>query len=224
MLTRSPGRMTPRVVMASVWGMSMTENASGQTSTRVRLTPSTAIEPLETRSGVQLGSIPKARNSHSPSWRRSRRTAVGVDMTLDEMPSQAVADLQRPLEVDAIAGLRVSQVGAGQGLGPGLDLEVVRRGGDDRQAAAVDRHALAEFQRLAAGQARPDDRQAPAGVLLDNPLDPAQSFDQSREHVQAPRLLVSTAVGRQLLPEGRQPITPAPARLTLSMVARWEAG
>ena len=38
--------------------------------------PSTAIDPLDTSRGVQAGSMPKARNSHSPSCRRSRRVAV----------------------------------------------------------------------------------------------------------------------------------------------------
>ncbi len=162
MLTRSPGRMRPSVVTARVWGISMTEKPSGPTSTRVRLTPSTAIEPLETRSGVQLGSISKARNSHSPSGRRSRRTGGRVDMALDEMASQAVAHFQGPLEVDTIAGSPIAQVGSGQGLGPGLDLEAGAGDCDDRQAAAVDRHALAQFQRLAAGQIPPVDRQAAA--------------------------------------------------------------
>ena len=76
MFTRSPGLSRPRVVTARVWGMSMIENPSDQTSTRVRLTPSTAIDPLETSRRVQAGSSVKARNSHSPSCRRSRRIAV----------------------------------------------------------------------------------------------------------------------------------------------------
>ena len=215
MLTRSPGRVMPRVVMASVWGMSMTENASGQTSTRVRLTPSTAIEPLETRSGVQLGVDPKGEEFPLPLLAPLAEDGGGVDMTLDKMSAQAVAHFQRPLEVDAIAGLLVSQVGSGQGLrarpGPRT---VVAGGRDDGQAAAVHRHAFAEFQRLAAGQARPDDRQSAAAVLLDNPLEPAQAFDQSREHAQALR---SWIAARPLVPavDGRQPIDAVSSLLDL---------
>src|SRR5271166_3251583 len=76
MLTRSPGLSNPSVVTARVCGMSMTEKPSVQTSTSVRLTPSTAIDPLGTSSPVQAGSRVNARNSHSPSDRRSRSTAV----------------------------------------------------------------------------------------------------------------------------------------------------
>ena len=162
MLTRSPGLSSPRVVTARVWGMSMTENPSGQTSTRVRLTPSTAIDPLGTSSGVQAGSSVKARNSHSPSCRRSRRIGRGVDVPLDEMAAQAVADPERPLEVDAVAGSLVAQVGAEQGLRPRLDLEPLALGGHDGQAAAVDRHALADRQRLGPARARPGVNRLPA--------------------------------------------------------------
>src|SRR6185312_11110345 len=86
MLTRSPGWRVPSVVTARVCGMSMIEKPSAKTSTRVRLTPSTAIEPLETMSGVQAGSMPKARNSQSPSRRRSRRTAVASTCPCTKWP------------------------------------------------------------------------------------------------------------------------------------------
>src|SRR5208337_4407692 len=76
MLTRSPGLSNPSVVTARVCGMSMTEKPSVQTSTSVRLTPSTAIDPLGTSSPIQAGSRVNARNSHSPSDRRSLSTAV----------------------------------------------------------------------------------------------------------------------------------------------------
>ena len=46
-----------------------------------------------------------------------------VDMTLDEMATQAVAHFEGPLEVDAVARLPVAQVGSGQGFRAGLDLE-----------------------------------------------------------------------------------------------------
>ena len=86
----------------------MTENPSGQTSTRVRLTPSTAIEPLET-SRRRPGRVEREGQELPfallPPLAEDRR---GVDMTLDEMAAQAVADAERPLEVDAIARLRRS--------------------------------------------------------------------------------------------------------------------
>ena len=61
---------------------------------------------------------------------------------------------------------------------------------DDGQAATADGHALAEFERLAGGKARPGDRQAPPAVFLDHLLEPTQSFNQSREHVQRSSLQV----------------------------------
>ena len=75
----------------------------------------------------------------------------------------------------------LAQVGAEQGLGPGLDLEPLALGGDDRQAAAVDRHALADRQALGPAPARRRVNRLP-GILSIDPLDPAQHFDQPREH------------------------------------------
>src|ERR687894_752721 len=47
-LTRSPGPFRPRVVTAAVCGISATVKPSSSTSTTVRLTPSTVIEPFST--------------------------------------------------------------------------------------------------------------------------------------------------------------------------------
>ena len=66
----------------------MTEKASSQTSTSVRLTPSTAIDPLETRSGVQSDSMRKGEEfplSFVPTVAQNRRR---VDMPLDKMSAQ----------------------------------------------------------------------------------------------------------------------------------------
>ena len=51
----------------------------------------------------------------------------GVDVPLDEMAAQAVADPQRRSRFTAVARRLVAQVGAEQGLGPGLDLEPLAR-------------------------------------------------------------------------------------------------
>ena len=60
-----------------------------------------------------------------------------------------------------------AEVGAGQGLGSRLDVESFAVGRDDRQAATVDGHALAEHQRLDGREFRPGDREAPARPLRD---------------------------------------------------------
>ena len=44
-------------------------------------------------------------------------------MTLNEMSSQAIADLERPLKVHLITGFLLAQVGTGQGFRSGLDLK-----------------------------------------------------------------------------------------------------
>ena len=51
----------------------------------------------------------------------------GVDMALNEVSSQPVAHLECALEVDAIAGLPVAQVGSLQRFRPGLNVKLVCR-------------------------------------------------------------------------------------------------
>ena len=180
MFTRSPGLSSPRVVTARVWGMSMTENPSDQTSTSVRLTPSTAIDPLETSKRVQEGSSVKARNSHSPSCRRSMKNRGGVDMTLNKMAAQPIANPEGSLKVDPVAGSPVAQISAEQGLRPCLDLKPLAFAGNDREAATVDRDALADRQRRV--QTGPDQEQSLARILVVDPLDPTKLLDQTCEH------------------------------------------
>ena len=64
------------------------------------------------------------------------------------MPSQAIADFECALEVDAIAGLLFAQVRSCQRFGPGLHVKLVCAQGDDGQAASVDGNALAQFERV----------------------------------------------------------------------------
>ena len=185
MLTRSPGRMMPSVVIASVWGMSMTEKASGQTSTSVRLTPSTAIDPLDTRRGVQAGSMPKARNSHSPSCRRSRSVAVVSICPWTKCPPSRAPTLSARSRLTRSPAVPDSQVGSVERFGPGLDLEGLASGRHNGQAATAHGHALAELERFAGGKARPGDREASPAIFRNDLLEPTQSFNQSREHVHA---------------------------------------
>ena len=60
----------PRVVAASVSGMSETSNQSSPTALTVSETPSTAIEPLPTTSGA---------SSRARRKRRTRHASPGVD-------------------------------------------------------------------------------------------------------------------------------------------------
>ncbi len=73
-----------------------------------------------------------------------RDLADAVDVALDEVASEAVAEAQGALEVDAVAGGQFAEVGAPQRLGAGLEAAGFAVVLDDGQAGAVDTHALAE--------------------------------------------------------------------------------
>ena len=72
-----------------------------------------------------------------------------VDMSLNKMSSQPATHLDRTLEIDAIAGLSLSQVGSIERFWPGLDLKSRRLGRHYGQTAATHSHALAELKRIA---------------------------------------------------------------------------
>ena len=201
------GPEAPRVVTARVWGMSMTENPSAATSTSVRLTPSTAIEPLGTIRGVQAGSMREGEELPLALGPALAEGGRGVDVPLDEVAAEAVADPERALEVHrgrpAASSPRLVR---SRVSGPAWTSNRSPVGRDDRQAAAVDRHALAERQR-APRQAGPGERRA-AGPQpsSSDPLDPAQRLDQSREHDPSTSLI---AIRSPTMPDG----LPARARL-----------
>src|SRR5439155_25669462 len=63
-----------------------------------------------------------------------------------EVSSEPVAKTQRPLQVDSVARDEFAQVGAAQSLRNRLKSALVANPFDDRQASAVDRHAVADHQ------------------------------------------------------------------------------
>ena len=80
--------------------MMLTPKPAGDTSLTVRLTPSTATEPLGAMNGASSrgASIDEADGfGFRPAFDDPRDT---VDMTGDEMPAELVADPQRSLEID----------------------------------------------------------------------------------------------------------------------------
>ncbi len=113
----------------------------------------------------------------------------GVDVPLDEVAAEAVADAERPLQVHRGRRRACSpRFVRSRVSGPAWTSNALALGGDDRQAAAVDRDALADRQRRRPGPARPGERQATARALLVDPLDPPQRLDQSREHADLSRV------------------------------------
>ena len=131
-LTGAPTSLKPRVVCSSVCGISATLNRSLSTSTSVRLTPSTATDPLLTICAASSAGQANQTVSHSPSATPGRDAAEAVDVALHEVPAEAVAHAQRAFEVDAVAGPQVAEVGAAQRLGAGLEGERGRRRGRRR--------------------------------------------------------------------------------------------
>src|SRR5262249_17800557 len=99
---------------------------------------------------------------------------------LDDVAAEAVADAERALQVDAVAGPQAAEVRLRQGLRADLEahrLGVVR---DDGEAAAVDGDALADGElrrdaRLGDDEVSP----GPGGVEA---ADGAQGFHEAGEH------------------------------------------
>ena len=142
----------------------MTEKPSGATSTRVRLTPSTAIEPFGTIRGVQAGSMREGEELPLAVGPALAQDGRGVDVPLDEVAAEPVADAERPLQVHRVARRASAQVRAEQGLRPRLDVE--RR--SPSAATTVRQQPLTatlspERQRLGAAPAR---RASAAGPSL----------------------------------------------------------
>ena len=164
----------------------MTEKPSDPTSTRVRLTPSTAIEPLETMSGVQAGSIVEGEELPL-TLGRARGDGRRVDMPLDEMAAQAVAYFRGSLEVHTIALSRSPRfVRARSRVRPVLEVQVPAIATTVRQQPLI-ATLSPNFSGSLVGLILPVDREATARALNDHPLEPTQTFHQPCEHVQLPR-------------------------------------
>ena len=69
--------------------------------------------------------------------------ADGIDVTLDEVTAQSAVCAQRPFEIQPASRLERAERRDANGFGPDVGLKLVRVGENDRQAHAVDRHAVA---------------------------------------------------------------------------------
>ena len=105
-------------------------------------------------------------------------------MAGDHVAAQRIADLERPLEVDAAPRLEVPQRRQRERLRAEVGAEVPERALDDGQTNAVDGDARADRHRLDTQVA--DDDQAHERPLIQlnalDRLDDTQRFDDSREH------------------------------------------
>src|SRR5262249_47940829 len=156
----------PSVVWVRVCGISITLNRSARTSTSVRLTPSTATEPLSTISSPNSGGNPNQTVSHSSFATRSAMRPVQSTWPVTKCPpsrsrAEPDADPQRRRQVPPVARPQSAQVRLRQRLDPGLEREPPAVHIDDGQTRPVHRDALAEFQLR--GESRLGDDQRPAG-------------------------------------------------------------
>ena len=131
----------------------------------VRLTPSTVTEPLGARRGRRSAARRSPDRAPRPS-RGARRRADAVDVAGDQVAAQRIAQPQRPLEVDARAGLERAEGRERQRLGPEIGRERPRgrarrpsgrrrRRRCWRPAAATTRSSSVETVRRAAGTLGP---------------------------------------------------------------------
>src|SRR5207245_26344 len=74
--------------------------------------------------------------------------ADAVDVPLDEMSAESVAETKGAFEVDAVAGLQLTEVGLRERLWPCLEREGIALEVDDGEAGAIDSDAIAESRAL----------------------------------------------------------------------------
>src|ERR1041385_8690580 len=172
--------------MASVWGMYAISQPESVSPATVRLTPSTANEPLCATKRARLAGSAIVTRAPSPSGGRARAPrAAAVHVTLHQVSAQPVGEPERALEVDRGAGSPVGERREPQRLGHRLDREPPGLHRDRGQAAARARDAVADA-RVLEHAARPDPEASPRGPLLHR-LHATQLFHESGEHHSSPR-------------------------------------
>ena len=82
------------------------------------------------------------------------------------MAAKRLADAERRLDVDRVAGAEAAERAALQGLGDGVEGELLAVDGDDRQADARDRDGVAE-RGLGRRAGRLEPQACPLPVALD---------------------------------------------------------
>src|SRR5262245_23204970 len=96
------------------------------------------------------------------------------------MSAQSVADAQRTLQVHAVAGRQLAEIGPAQGFRAGLEVTGLTFALDDGQAGAVESHTIADRQ--LGGNGWGGDDEPPAGAFGRRGADRSERFDKAREH------------------------------------------
>jgi len=165
---------------------------SNQASSPIRLTADTVSETpsrvTEPSLGKEAGEVRRDRDTEDPAVADLAdfgHRAEAIDVTVNEVAAEFVAELEREFEVDEGVDLPLPDSGAGQRFRDGLDIPpralVVRPEIDDREtdAGMLDRSAELEVLRTVVTAADGDTAQAVA--LLDQG-DAADIGDKSGEH------------------------------------------
>ena len=120
------------------------ELALAQAAT-VRLTPSTAIEPLRMKYGASAGWKPDRQPARLAFGPDLFDDANAVDVSKHEMAVESAVAAQRALEIHFLAALQRAERGDARGLGADVREHVLAVDQDRRQADAVDREAVADL-------------------------------------------------------------------------------
>ena len=142
--TRSPILRRPSVVTASVCGIRATLKRSSSTSTSVRLTPSTATEPLLAIWRVSAGGTRNHIVHQSASSMRRSTVPTASMWPVTKWPPSASPTRSDRSRLTDVAGLQFAEVGARERFFAGLERQSVAVDRDDGQAAAVERDAVAD--------------------------------------------------------------------------------
>src|SRR2546429_51842 len=114
------------------------------------------------------------------------QAADAVDMALHDVAAQTVAELERPLDVQATAERQPAERRARERLRRDVGHEPRPRAAHDGQAGAVDRDALAEGKPRE--RPRRGDRETRPGTARLAPLEAARRLDDAGEHALDDRL------------------------------------
>jgi 3,4-dihydroxy-2-butanone 4-phosphate synthase len=128
--------------------------------------------------------------------------ADAVDVALDEVTTEAIADADGALEAHAGADAELAEGRPRQGLGAGDRVEARRAGERHGQAHAVDRDRLADRELARVDRLGPDPQDEAVATALEGDHDP-DVLDQASEHGRVCSMPPRGHVGRARAPAPR---------------------
>ena len=188
MFTRAPTPFVPSVVRREVSGINAIVKYSGVTDAIVRLTPSIATKPFSTMKRVDRGRTFDRQPVTLALDRLADDRRGRIDVSVDEMAAQAVAQAQRELDVDRIAFAQFVEAGAHDALGNDVERHRPRVAFHDGQTHAVDRDRVLLGDALGDRVGRFDREHHAVAQIAAQRRDAAEMRDQAAKHAAAVRL------------------------------------